>query len=196
MCESSPKYTPYPASGAKHKLYEKEAEMSLFVVLGYDIYMKLSSEVLRKHKGVSFTGVGTVFICHDGNGKFLMSKRSANTRDEKGRWETPGGGLKWGFTAEDNIRREVKEELCADTQAIEFIGYRDVFREKEDGTKTHWLMLDFAVLVDPKQVKIGEPEQCDEIGWFTLTNQPTPLHSQHKKLLEKYNEHFRHLGIK
>lgn len=149
-------------------------------------FTKLPVEQLRKHKGTSFTGVGTVFICHDGNGKFLMSKRSEKTRDEQGRWEIPGGSLKWGFTAEENIAREVKEELCADAQKIDFIGYRDVFRENNEGTKTHWLMLDFVVLVDPKQVKIGEPEQCDDLGWFTLDNQPKPLHSQHTKLIKKY----------
>ena len=59
-------------------------------------FQKLDSEVLRKHKGTSFVGVGTVFFCDDGKGKFLMSKRSQKCRDEKGRWEVAGGGLKWG----------------------------------------------------------------------------------------------------
>ncbi len=150
----------------------------------------MDPNTLRAHKGVSFTGVGTVFLCRDGRGNFLMSKRSQNTRDEQGRWEIPGGGLKWGSSAEDNIQKEVKEELCAVAKDIKFIGYRDVFREKKDGTKTHWLMLDFAVLVDPNEVKIGEPEQCEEIGWFTLQNQPSPIHSQHQKFIDKYQQEF------
>jgi len=151
---------------------------------------RLDPEVLRKHKGVSFTGVGTVFFCHDGHGKFLMSKRSKNTRDEQGKWEIAGGGLKWGVRAEDNLRREIKEEYDADAKEIIFLGYRDVFRELEDGTPTHWLMLDYAVEVDPAQVKRNEPDMSDAIGWFTLDTQPSPVHSQHQTLMEKYRDQF------
>lgn len=151
-------------------------------------FKQLSPEELRKHKGTSFIGVCTVFFCHDGNGKFLMSKRSQNTRDEQGRWEIAGGGLKWGSTAEDNIRREVREEFGANARKIDFMGYRDVFRKLSDGTPTHWLMLDFAVLVDPKEVKLNEPDMADEIGWFTIDNQPKPVHSQHKKQMKKYQK--------
>jgi ADP-ribose pyrophosphatase YjhB (NUDIX family) len=147
---------------------------------------QLSDEQLHKLKGVEFVGVTTVFFCHDGKGKFLMSKRSQSCRDERGRWEIPGGGLKWGVTAEDNIRREVKEELGADVQPIDFLGYRDMLRTNHDNQKTHWLALDFAVLVDPNQVKIGEPDKCDEIGWFTLDRLPTPVHSQNPVFINKY----------
>jgi 8-oxo-dGTP diphosphatase len=147
---------------------------------------KLTPDVIRQQKGVSFVGVGTVFFCHDGNGKFLMSKRSQKCRDEQGRWEIAGGGLKWGVTAEDNLRREIKEEFDAFAQQIEFLGYRDVFRTLKDGTPTHWLMLDYAVEIDPKEAKRNEPDMSDDIGWFTLANQPTPVHSQHLALINKY----------
>lgn len=115
-----------------------------------------------------------------------MSKRSQKCRDERGRWEVAGGGLKWGVTAEDNIRREVKEEFGANVKKIDFIGYRDVFRKLDDGTPTHWLMLDFAVQIDPFEARLNEPEMADEIGWFTLTTQPKPTHSQHPTFMKKY----------
>lgn len=76
-------------------------------------FSKLSSDELRKHKGTSFTGVGTVFFCHDGKGKFVMSKSGQKCRDEQGRWEIAGGGLKWGVTAENNLKRKIKEEFGA-----------------------------------------------------------------------------------
>lgn len=151
-------------------------------------FLKLDPLELRRHKGVSFVGVGTVFFCHDGKGKFLMSKRSQKCRDEKGRWEVAGGGLKWGVTAEDNIRREVKEEFGADAINIHFMGYRDVFREQADGTPNHWVMLDFAVKVEPGEVKRNEPELADEIGWFTPDAQPQPQHSQHATFMNKYHK--------
>jgi len=149
---------------------------------------KLDPKVLHAHKGISFVGVGTVFFCHDGKGRFLMSKRSQNCRDEQGRWEVAGGGLKWGLSPEDNIRREVKEEFDATAKSIEFMGYRNVFRELDDGTPTHWLMMDYAVEIDPKEAKRNEPDMADEIGWFTLDTQPTPTHSQHETFMKKYQK--------
>lgn len=116
-----------------------------------------------------------------------MSKRSQNCRDEKGRWEVAGGGLKWGFSAVDNLKREVKEEFDATAHDIKFMGYRDVFRTREDGVPTHWLMLDYAVRVDPKEVRLNEPDMADEIGWFTPDNLPTPLHSQQTAFMNKYH---------
>lgn len=148
---------------------------------------KLSPDTIRRHKGISFTGIGTVSFCYDGNGKFLMSKRSKNTRDEHGRWELPGGGLKWGTSGEENVRREIKEELCSQAKDIRFMGVRELFRENRDGTKTHWIILYYSAKLDPEEVRIGEPELCEEIGWFTLDNQPEPQHSQHKKILKKFS---------
>lgn len=139
---------------------------------------KLSADILRKHKGVSFVGVTTCFICHDGNGNMFMAKRSQNARDEHGAWDVGGGGLKWGVTAKENVIREVEEEYGTTPKEVEFLGYRDVFRTLPDGTSTHWLALDFIALVNRKQVKINEPDMFDDFGWFTLTDLPSPLHSQ------------------
>src|SRR6266568_2651079 len=122
---------------------------------------KLSSEILREHKGKSFPGVGTIFFCHDGTGRFFMAKRSQNARDEQGRWDIGGGGLKHGQSLEDNARREIMEEYNATPLEMEFMGYRDVFREM-DGIQTHWLAMDFLVLVDPAEVKIMEPDMVDD----------------------------------
>lgn len=148
-------------------------------------FQKLSPEELRKHKGVSFTGITTVFICHDGKGKIFLTKRSKNTRDEHGRWDPGGGGLKHGQAIEENMLREVKEEYDVTPLSHEFIGYFDAFRETPEGLSTHWLAMFFAVHVDPKQVKIMEPEMVDDSGWFSLDELPTPLHSQFTLYLPK-----------
>ncbi|SRR6266550_372919 len=139
---------------------------------------KLPPETLRKHKGISFVGVATAYFCHDGKGNIFMAKRSKKARDEPGTWENGAGGLKWGFTLEDNVRREVQEEYNAVPKAIDFLGHREVFRHMLHGQPTHWLSMDFLVLVDRDQVKINEPEMFDDSGWFTLDNLPSPLHSQ------------------
>ncbi|HUC87352.1 MAG TPA: NUDIX domain-containing protein [Candidatus Saccharimonadales bacterium] len=147
---------------------------------------KLSAETLRQQKGISFPGITTCFFCYSRQGELFMGRRSHNARDEHDRWENGGGGLKWGSTVEANIRREIKEEYNATALKLEFLGYRDVFRTLEDGTPTHWVGLDYAVLVDPSEIKINEPDMFDDSGWFRLDNLPTPLHSQFEPAVKKY----------
>ena len=148
---------------------------------------KLTPKILRQHKGVSFVGVSTVFLCHDGNGKIFLSKRSKKARDEHGRWTPGAGGLKHGQSLEQNIRRELNEENDAEALEIVFLGYKNLFRKLDDGTPTHWLVMNFAVLVDPTQMKINEPDMVDGFGGFTLDALPTPLHSEFNKFVDEYN---------
>ncbi len=138
-------------------------------------------------KGTDYTGVSVVFFCHDGKGKFLMSRRSVNTRDEHGKWDLGGGGVEFGHTIEETLRKELREEYCIEPIVHEFLGYMDVHREHQ-GRTTHWIALVFKVLVDPVSVRIGEPDMCDELGWFTLDSLPDNLHSQFPKLLELYGD--------
>ena len=128
-------------------------------------------------KGVDYTGVTIVFACHDGEGNFLLSKRSTQCRDEHGTWDPGGGGLEFGDTVEGTLRKEIMEEYCTNVLAFEPLGYRDVHRE-HDGVKTHWIALDFRVLIDRSKVQNGEPHKAEELGWFRLDNLPSPMHSQ------------------
>lgn len=149
---------------------------------------KLSPEIIREQKGVSFPGVTTCFLCYDAEGQIWMAKRSDKARDEHGRWDVGAGGLKWGVTAEENVIREVVEEYGATPIKIQFLGYRDAMRTMSDGTPTHWVALDFAVLVDPKSMTINEPDMFTDSGWFSLDALPSPLHSQVEIALQKYRK--------
>ena len=141
-------------------------------------------------KGEDFTGVTVVYYCHDGKGNFLFNKRSKNCRDEIGNWDCGGGGLEFGDTVEGTLRKEIKEEYCADVLDFEFLGYEDVHREN-NGKKTHWVSLEFKVRVDREKVKNGEPHKFDEIGWFSLDDLPQPLHSYLPKSLEAFGSKLR-----
>lgn len=136
-------------------------------------------------KGVDYPGVTVVYFCHDGEGNHVMSKRSARARDEHGCWDIGGGGVELFGAIEETLRREVKEEYCTDVLAVEFLGYRDVFREA-DGMRTHWIALDFKVLVDREKVRNGEPHKFDAVEWFRLDSLPTPVHSRFPEFVEKY----------
>lgn len=116
-----------------------------------------------------------------------MAKRSKNARDEQGKWDIGGGGVEFGETVEHTLKKEIKEEYNAEVRDFEFLGFRDVHR-LHNGSATHWIGLDFKVLIDPTNVKINEPHKFDEIGWFGLDNLPQPSHSQFPEFLEKYRE--------
>ncbi len=135
--------------------------------------------------GLDFVGVAVVYFCHDGKGKFIMAKRNANCRDEHGNWDIGGGLVEFGDELVDTLKKEIKEEYCTDVVDYEFLGYRDVHREHA-GKKTHWIALDFKVLVDPAKVGNGEPHKFDEVKWFTLDNLPLNVHSQLPNFLKLY----------
>ena len=127
-------------------------------------------------KGVDFIGLTCVFFCHDGDGNLLMHKRSKNCRDEIGRWDTGSGSMEFGETPERAVVREIQEEYSVQPKNLQFCGVRNVLRM--NGTvQTHWVAFVFVAQVNPKKVKIGEPEKMEELAWFPLTKLPKPLHS-------------------
>ncbi len=136
-------------------------------------------------KGIDFIGVCVVYFCHDGVGNFVMALRNGNARDENHRFDIGGGGVEFGDTVSGTLKKEIREEYSADVLEAEFLGFRDVHRTHE-GKKTHWVALDFKVLVDPKQVKNGEPHIFDEVRWFRLGALPENIHSQFPIFLDKY----------
>jgi 8-oxo-dGTP diphosphatase len=138
-------------------------------------------------KGVDFIGVTVPFVVHDGKGNVLLQKRSQNCRDEQGTWDVGGGSMEFGETFEQTVRREVLEELCSEAAEVKFLKAYNAIRDN-DGILTHWIALAHSVKVDPRKVKIGEPERIDEIGWFTLGKLPAPLHSMMERSLDAAKE--------
>ncbi len=127
-------------------------------------------------KGIDHIGIGVCYFCHDGSGRVLLSKRGIKCRDEHGCWDAGGGGIEFGHSVEETLKKEIREEYCADIIEYEFLGYRDLFCE-QNGVSTHWVMMDFGVLIDPETVQNGEPDKFEEIGWFHIDALPSPMHS-------------------
>lgn len=147
----------------------------------------ITKEELKIKKGVDYVGVTVSYVCHDGKGNYLMNKRGQNCRDEHGAWDFGGGGLEMGERIEECLVKEIKEEFGVDPIDYKFLGYLDIFRNLS-GVDTHWLALEFLVLVDSSKVINGEPHKFDEIGWFKLDNLPSPLHSVAPIILEKFKD--------
>lgn len=135
--------------------------------------------------GIDYPAVSCAFLCHDGEGRCLLHRRGAGCRDEHGMWDSGAGMLELGESFEQAVRREVREEYGAQPRDISLLGVRNVLREHENAP-THWVAVLFAVLVDPAEVRIGEPEKMDMLEWFAFDALPTPLHSQFKAQLDIY----------
>ncbi len=139
--------------------------------------------------GFDYTGIFVAFLCHDGQGKFLMAKRGMKARDERGTWEFGGGGIAFGESPEAAVRRELLEEYaCKTIHDIRPLQPFSLVRE-QDEQRTHWIGFPFAVHVDPSEIRINEPECIDSIDWFTLDNLPEPLHPGVRHAISVYKTH-------
>jgi 8-oxo-dGTP diphosphatase len=141
---------------------------------------KVADNKTDLRRGIDHIGVSASFIVHDGNGNILLQKRGPKASDEQGAWDIGGGAIEFGESIDETVRREVMEELCSQAIDIKFLTVYDAHREYED-KRTHWIAIIYSVKINPSDVKIGEPDKIDELGWFTSNNLPTPLHSQFHK---------------
>ncbi len=126
--------------------------------------------------GLDYIGVGTCAVCHDGEGKLFLNKRGPKCRDEWNKWDNCGGALRFGESPEQCLLRELKEEYGCEPLEYRAGGLVNAIREIGE-RKTHWLIFTYLVKVDPKTVKICEPEKMIDSGWFDLGHLPKNRHS-------------------
>lgn len=123
--------------------------------------------------GVDYIGVSVgAFIIND-RSEVLLMKRSQNAKNEKGKWEAPGGAVEFGEKLEDAIRREMREELGIEIDILKQWTAKDHIIPED---KQHWVPTTFLVKV-AKGYKPENIEQAkhDAIGWFSIENFPEPL---------------------
>ena len=134
---------------------------------------------------VSRPTVVTAAFCHDGWNEFVLLQRRYSCRDEVGRWDLVTGVLEFGLTAEQNVAKEIREELGTAPLELSFVGYADVFRI--ESPLPHCLRLDFIARVDPAKVHNAEPHKHYAIAWINYpATEAEPKHSQLNSFLTKY----------
>ena len=127
--------------------------------------------------GIDYIGVGVVLVCHDGNGRLFLNKRSKKCRDEWGRWDNCGGAMEFGETSDEAMRRELMEEYgCRPVswQRGEVVEMRKVNEKNE---AVHWVHLTFLVEINPDEAHNNEQHKFEEVRWFALDSLPEPRHS-------------------
>jgi len=115
-------------------------------------------------KGVDYIGVGIGAVIINKDNKLFLSKRGAQSRNEHGLWEFPGGGLKFGDSFEDTIKREIKEEFGMEIKIVDTL---EPFNHLISLEKQHWVALCFVCKHISGNPSILEPDKCEQVGWFT-----------------------------
>lgn len=139
--------------------------------------------------GKDYVGVSTPFFCVNESGEMLFQLRGSETRDESGRWDPGSGKLEKGLKLQQNVEKEVREELNAECTIIDRLPAHGIFREHR-GEKTHWLVAPFFVKLDKEEVEINEPDKIEELKWAEPGNFPEPLHRGFSKTFSSHREKF------
>jgi 8-oxo-dGTP diphosphatase len=116
-------------------------------------------------KGIDYIGVGVGAAIFDEKGRLFITKRGKAARNERGKWEIPGGSVEFGETFEIAIKREIKEENDIEIEVLELLGICDHIIKAEN---QHWVSPTFICRIKKGKPKILEPHKCSEIGWFTI----------------------------
>jgi mutator protein MutT len=139
-------------------------------------------------KGKDYIGVGCGAMIFNDEGKVFLSKRGKNVRNEVGKWDFPGGGVKFGEKIEDAVKREIKEEHDIDIEVTEFLEVVNHIIPEEN---QHWVSPSYVAKLISGKAKIMEPHKCDEIKWVKLSEiDPETLTSASRSNFNKYIEKY------
>jgi len=125
-------------------------------------------------------GIGVIVIK---DGKVPLGKRRGSHGE--GSWCLPGGHLEFNESFEDCARREVSEEMRMSIKNIRLgTVTNDIFPKESKHYITIYMLADW----DSGELQIGEPEKCEEVGWFEWGKFPEPLFIPLENLLKQgYN---------
>lgn len=123
-------------------------------------------------------GAGILFVHGD---KILLGKRSENVSNP-GTWSVPGGKIsKNDKSFWETAMRETIEEIGAMPE--NFVRKRVIKNENSSGRQ----FITYVLEVDEDFTEFfTSNDEFDELGWFSLTDLPEPMHSKTLRVIEEY----------
>lgn len=119
-------------------------------------------------------GVSVIIIKDN---KFLIGKRKGS--HGKGTWGFPGGHLEFMESIEECAKREVLEETGLQIKILKRGPYtNDIFKE----ANKHYATLFVVAEIVSGELKIMEPNKCEEWKWFSWDEFPEPIFLPMKNL--------------
>ena len=93
--------------------------------------------------------------------KYLLVKEKLEGGQEW--WIVPGGGVEWGESIEDAIKRELQEETKLVTKSVKHLGVKEAIATEHD---YHSVIFFYEAEVHDGAVELEE--KIIESGWFTV----------------------------
>lgn len=122
--------------------------------------------------GVDYIGVGVGAMVFNERGEAFLSQRGPLARNERGKWEFPGGKVEWGETLANTIQREFLEEYGMTIELLSLLTIDDHILPDEG---QHWISPTYIARHTSGEPTILEADKCSAIGWYRLDTLPTPL---------------------
>lgn len=135
--------------------------------------------------GIDFIGVGTTVLIINPQNEVLLLLRSANTRNDRGKWSIPGGRVEYNEAVLDAVIRETKEEVGVDIHKPRLLGYIDHMIAEDT---QHWVSLIFLAREFSGVPTRCEPDKCDDLQWFPLDAIPENSSAVVFKAVELYTK--------
>jgi 8-oxo-dGTP diphosphatase len=122
--------------------------------------------------GLDYIGVGVGAMVFNEKGEVFLSQRGELAKNERGRWEFPGGKVEFGEKLAEAVAREFLEEYGILIQVGELLSVDDHILPDE---KQHWVSPTFLAKLVSGEPEIKEAGKCSAFGWFRLDALPEPL---------------------
>ncbi len=129
--------------------------------------------------------VGIGVMVRNENGEMLMGRRGPEAKNERGKWNFPGGELDFGETLFECAKREAMEEYAVEVEPTRILKVIDHILEEE---KQHWVNPIIEARLVKGEPKLMEPHKTDKIGWFPIDSLPGELTVNMKELFKEIKE--------
>lgn len=126
----------------------------------------MSQENITMKIGVDYIGVSAGAVIFNEKGKIFMAKRSAQARDDQGKWEFPGGVVELFETREAAAKRNILEKYGIHIEVKKILEVYDVVDKAHND---HWVSTTYLCRWLKGEPKIMYPDKCTDIGWFTFS---------------------------
>ena len=136
-------------------------------------------------RGIDYIGVGVGALIVNERGELFLARRGPAAKNERGLWEFPGGGVEFGETLRETLRREIMEEYGVEIEVGDLLDVDDHILPDEH---QHWVSPTFICRIVSGDPVIREPGKCTEIGWFTVDQVPDDLTVITRRNLANYRE--------
>jgi mutator protein MutT len=136
--------------------------------------------------------VGLGIIIVNDEGKILVGKRKGSHAQK---YSIPGGHLDLGETFETCAIREIKEETDLDIKEPKVIAVTNNLETYREEGK-HYISIVLVVNTFSGDLKLMEPDKCEEWMWVDPKNLPMPHFDASKLGVECYLKHSFYEGIR